>query len=320
MIFIISNERDIATDLFVMSLKKRGVGFVRLNTDVLLTGTNFLIGLDQHPRVKLVQYGQELNLSEVGSVWYRRPVLPKMRIKSSQEKAFTEREILAVLDSMWGLLADKFWVSPPYAIRDASRKLIQLSVAKELGFNIPETIVTNSFEEVKRFFTDYHGLMIYKPITVGRLSPNTSTTQLMVYSKKIGVTDLPKMRLVANCPGMFQKYINKKYELRVTVVGDKVFPTKINSQRYSEKRVDWRKGKYIKEMFTKCEIPRDIERKTVNFMNRFGLQFGAFDLIVDENNNITFLECNPNGEWGWIEDCTKMPITDALIDLLVKRS
>ncbi len=28
------------------------------------------------------------------------------------------------------------------------------------------------------------------------------------------------------------------------------------------------------------------------------------------------LECNPNGQWGWIEDHADLPITAAVADLL----
>ena len=45
-----------------------------------------------------------------------------------------------------------------------------------------------------------------------------------------------------------------------------------------------------------------------------------FDLIADKKGNFVFLECNPNGEWAWVEDCTKMPMTNALIDLLINKS
>ncbi len=134
------------------------------------------------------------------------------------------------------------------------------------------------------------------------------------------MSTLPKMVLVKNCPGMFQKYIEKGYEIRATVIGEKVFSAKIDSQKYPEKSVDWRKGRYIKEIFSTIEIPKSLETMLVNFMRRFGLQFGAFDLIVDKEGNFVFLECNPNGEWAWIEDCTKMPMTNALIDLLVNKS
>jgi glutathione synthase/RimK-type ligase-like ATP-grasp enzyme len=38
------------------------------------------------------------------------------------------------------------------------------------------------------------------------------------------------------------------------------------------------------------------------------LEFGAIDLIQTPDNEIFFLEVNPNGRWWWIEELTGMTI------------
>ncbi len=319
MILIVSNERDSVTDLFVGSLKKAGVVFFRLNTDGLLNDSEFGFFVNSNASTHLSQYGKPVDLAKITSVWYRRPIMPKTKIKSVIEKRFAEREILATIDTLWRILNKCFWVNSPWSIKDASNKFRQLQVACELGLQVPETLVTNDYVTVENFFKVCDGSMLYKPITSGHLSSQFSRTQLMTYSTLIKRGDLAKMKLVKNCPGMFQRYIEKQYEVRVTIVGNKVFPAKIDSQRYLEKRTDWRKGKYIRGIFTKCEIPVDLEEKLKVFLKKFDLKLGAFDLIVNKSGEYIFLECNPNGEWAWIEDCTGMPITDTLINLLVER-
>lgn len=319
MILIVSNERDSVTDLFVDSLKKTSVSFFRLNTDAFLINSKFGFSVNSNISTYFSQYDKLIDLSKVTSVWYRRPIIPKTKIKSVIEKRFTEREVQATIDTLWRLLGRCFWVNSPLAIRDSSNKFHQLQIANELGLQVPETLITNDYTTVKNFFRACGSSILYKPITSGHLSLQTAKTQLMTYSTLIKHEDLSKMKLVENCPGMFQRYVEKLYELRVTIVGDRVFSAKIDSQRFSEKRIDWRKGKYIKGIFTKHDLPIDIEEKLKRFLEKFNLKFGAFDLIVDKKGEHIFLECNPNGEWAWIEDCTKMPITDALINLLVKR-
>lgn len=319
MILIVSNERDSVTDLFADSLKKARASFFRLNTDALLIDSRFGFSVNSNIQTNLFQYNKPIDLSKVTAIWYRRPITPKTNIKSVLEKRFTEREALATTDTLWRILNKCFWVNSPWAIRDASSKFYQLQVARELGLQTPETLITNDHTIVKKFFKECTGLMLYKPITSGHLSSQFSRTQLMTYSTLIKRVDLTKMKLLNNCPGMFQRYVEKLYELRVTIVGDRVFSAKIDSQRFSEKRIDWRKGKYIKGIFTKHDLPIDIEEKLKRFLEKFNLKFGAFDLIVDKNGEYIFLECNPNGEWAWIEDCTGMPITEALISLLTER-
>jgi glutathione synthase/RimK-type ligase-like ATP-grasp enzyme len=48
------------------------------------------------------------------------------------------------------------------------------------------------------------------------------------------------------------------------------------------------------------------------------LNFGCFDFIVDENDNVFFLECNSNGQWLWIEEDTGMDISGAIAEWLIK--
>ncbi|KUO10863.1 hypothetical protein [Streptomyces sp. DSM 15324] len=52
------------------------------------------------------------------------------------------------------------------------------------------------------------------------------------------------------------------------------------------------------------------------FLADFGLSFGAFDFAVTASGAWWFLECNPNGQWAWLEDAAGLPITHAIADLL----
>ena len=54
-------------------------------------------------------------------------------------------------------------------------------------------------------------------------------------------------------------------------------------------------------------------------LDSFALRFAALDFVVDPDGRWWFLECNPNGQWAWIEDETNMPITSAIADALEGR-
>jgi glutathione synthase/RimK-type ligase-like ATP-grasp enzyme len=51
-------------------------------------------------------------------------------------------------------------------------------------------------------------------------------------------------------------------------------------------------------------------------MRALRLRFGALDLIVAPDDEHWFLEVNPNGQWGWIEDATGLPIAASIADAL----
>jgi hypothetical protein len=48
-----------------------------------------------------------------------------------------------------------------------------------------------------------------------------------------------------------------------------------------------------------------------------GLNYGAFDFVVTPNDEWV-MECNPAGQWLWLEHETGVPIAAALADLLTE--
>jgi glutathione synthase/RimK-type ligase-like ATP-grasp enzyme len=51
-----------------------------------------------------------------------------------------------------------------------------------------------------------------------------------------------------------------------------------------------------------------------------GINFGCFDIIKSTKGEYVFLECNPNGQWLWIEKIIKIGIARALAHMLLGAS
>jgi glutathione synthase/RimK-type ligase-like ATP-grasp enzyme len=99
----------------------------------------------------------------------------------------------------------------------------------------------------------------------------------------------------------------------VTVIGEKVFSAKINSQILNETKIDWRKKKMP---FEKYELPKGISDKCILITKKLQLSFGAIDLIKKLNGEYVFLEINPNGQWAWLETELDLKISDEIINYL----
>jgi glutathione synthase/RimK-type ligase-like ATP-grasp enzyme len=129
---------------------------------------------------------------------------------------------------------------------------------------------------------------------------------------------LELLEQVPICPVIFQEYIEKKLELRITVIGDKVFPCAIYSQDSSNvaNKTDWRHDPYASR-HEAYPLPKEIEEKCVKLIQNLGLKYGAIDMIVTPDDEYIFLETNANGAWLWIQDLTGMPIAEAFADLLI---
>ena len=66
----------------------------------------------------------------------------------------------------------------------------------------------------------------------------------------------------------------------------------------------------------KHRCTENIARKCREYLAHLGLNFGCFDFIVTPSGDYVFLECNPNGQWLWVEDATGLKISEAIADFL----
>lgn len=53
-------------------------------------------------------------------------------------------------------------------------------------------------------------------------------------------------------------------------------------------------------------------------MTTMNLMYAALDFVVQPSDEWTFLEINAGGQYGWIEDKTRAPLTEQLANLLVR--
>lgn len=133
-----------------------------------------------------------------------------------------------------------------------------------------------------------------------------STNSVITNLKKLG----QRFYLLA------QEYVDKDFELRITIVGEKIFTCAICSQEIEQTKIDWRNNNLENIKHGPYELPPDIKAKIFALMRRWHLSYGAIDMIVTPKGEYVFLEINPGGQWLWIEEMTGMPISQALAELL----
>ena len=68
--------------------------------------------------------------------------------------------------------------------------------------------------------------------------------------------------------------------------------------------------------YEECKLSKDIEESLLRLNKYYNLNYSAIDLIQDKNDEIYFLELNPNGQYLWIEEELKLPISFNIASLL----
>jgi glutathione synthase/RimK-type ligase-like ATP-grasp enzyme len=203
--------------------------------------------------------------------------------------------------------------------RPASSKMLQLKVARDVGFHVPDTCFSNRKEDVLDFAARYE-YIILKSIENDNVWLN-DTFEYVFYSCRVQSESLREQSGAAfsQTVNYVQNYIAKAFELRITVVENEIFSCKIDSQSLDEDKgkVDWRQGYDHGLKYGKYDLPPDMAAKCRLFLQKMELNFGCFDLVVTPDCDYVFLECNPNGQWLWIEQETGLEISKAILNFLI---
>lgn len=313
-ILLATNKRDITTDFVVLELRRRNIPFLRLNTEDL---PQFSVTFEPTAvdNWQLTLADQTYALSSFTAGYYRRPStpIPDAVITDPAAQEYCVSEWSAVLRSLWNGL-DGRWLNSPFAILRAEDKPRQLAVAASLGFQIPETIVTNDQQAAATFASQHN--IIGKPLRQALLE--RGETGEVIFTSRLSQADLEDGAAVSLAPCILQREITKKCDVRVTVVGQNVFAVAIASQATADTTTDWRKGSNPDLVHEVIDLPADITERCVALTHALDISFGAIDLVLDQAGNYWLLEINPNGQWAWIERRTGLPITRAIVDALLE--
>ena len=313
MLLIITCKEDTTVTWFEETyLKRSGVPWRRFDTDLFPHTVGMSItGSEGH--LSNLPSG-DVSSKDIHAVWYRRPMTRTTDFSMlSTSGTYVENEIDAAMRSFNSCLDHAFWVDKPLRNIASSEKIRQLREARNAGFRVPDTIVTSVPDIVQELARRHDGRVIAKPLRRGGV---------VVDKKELGffssLLDLQMIRdhaaSIQRCPLIFQEPIPKAFELRATVVGNRCFAVRLDSQDVPSAMVDWRKSSY-KVRHSIFDLPGDVAEKCIRMTSESGLHFSAFDLIVTPEDEYVFLEHNPNGQFAWLEELTGIPIGGALLEL-----
>lgn len=253
------------------------------------------------------------------SAWHRRPAEPKPEPDLDADREFITRQWRFFQKNLFDLgprVGNTLWVNNPTSAMIAESKLVQLEAARAAGLAFPELVVTNNAEDARKMIKRY-GRVVYK--TFFPQSWQSASTG-NIYSLGIALLDasseLPE-ESIAICPGIFQRYIDKAYDLRITVIGSKFFAVRILKQN-GEAHLDWRQTVLHEETFAEpFELSQTVMDQLRDVMRRLDIVFGCVDIVVDRQGQAYFLEVNQAGQFLFLEEKTgSLPLLRAITAML----
>lgn len=256
--------------------------------------------------------------TDVDAVYYRRLAMIRGHglwshiPETSRQFAVSEAE--ATLFGICHTLSDRPWVNDFSNLEVHVNKPVGLMVASEVGLIIPDTVVTNNPDTVRRFYYEHDGKIVFKAASVNAVHLTPEYSKLF-YTSRVKEEQLSESKLISALPGIYQAEVERDEELRVTVIDDHIFTVSVLATDPSE--VDWRRGLGKGLRFRRSTLSDVTAEMILTFMKRMGLRYGAIDLILRPDGEIVFLEVNPQGAYLWLERDLGIPITKTIARCLM---
>lgn len=282
---------------FVNWCRRLGLKFFYLSYDQFVSqgSVQYELG-DPSEVVRFTLADAELDLRDVRAVVWNPPwpmidFQPPAR-PTVHEDLFVKRWS-QVLRELRGLLSERVIWLPSHPLNGSQEwqhRLSEYRIAQSLGLAIPPTLFTNSSSEAA-VFVKKHGDVIFREFSIAPYSARG----VMLPARTKSFPDLNR------APCVFQKYIDKEFEARVVIVGDRLFAASIDSQASDSTKLDWRVHDNERVAWKTFRLPVDLEERIILLAKKLGLAWASVDLIKATDGHFYFLEINRPGACFWLK-------------------
>lgn len=307
-ILILSEQDDVSTHNVVEWLKFFNASYVRMNSE---NDFDFHLKIQNGTKIIAIKCNDlVLSLDDIGVVWFRRGWISIPFSKANPDDVFApfssqiDRHLKAerstIIDFIYYALKKKPHINFPHLYN--INKLFVLSEAQDIGLIVPNTLVTKDNIDIFKFIKS-HKQTITKCIQ-DSMFVKINNQDIMLNSTSLISNNVNNDDFIKLYYSLFQDYIEKKYELRIFFLFDKIFPCAI---------FPWDKieadGKtleketvigYERKRICPVQIPSEIKNKLILLMKQLQLESGSIDMIVTPNNEYVFLEVNPVGQFDYV--------------------
>ena len=304
---VISSSVDYSTDLVCFELREQEKRYLRLNRDQFSEYEIIFSLQDREMTIKLDNSSYTIKNDTLKGVFFRAPVFLRSHKKYSIKEQLYRSQWSSFIRNLI-VFDNAKWINHPVNTYRAENKLYQLQCAQNIGLPTPKTFVGNVLPE---------GVAPTKKYIVKSLDTALfydESQEYFTYSSVVNGNELVDAN-INDAPIILQEFLDDKRDIRVTVVGNKLFPigiTKNGENIYG----DWRKTAKECLQYKSELLPDDVSNGIMKLMNKLRLSFGGIDLAFS-NGKYYFIEVNPTGEWGWLSQYNAIPLEKVIVSELI---
>jgi hypothetical protein len=246
-----------------------------------------------------------IDIAAAKVLWLRRP-----RGSQILDCPIEDQTALALINNdcggaLRGLLSSGFtgrWISTFEALSRGSDKIYQLYAASLSGFRVPNTIVTQSVDELNNFFIENQRNIIVKTI-VGAEGP-------FLLTRKISDLEAFERASYEAAPAIYQECIPGTRHIRLVCFGDQSVAACIETSE-----LDWRPD--LNVPITPWNVAPEIHRLVRRTLDFLGLEMGIIDLKETPQGEIVWFEVNPQGQFLFLDALTELRLASKFADYLI---
>ncbi len=214
------------------------------------------------------------------------------------EQAFiAQNDTRSLFDSILVRLPAR-WVNGWRAFHLHQMKPVALAMVAELGVPIPDTLLSNDAEEVRRFAAR-HRACIFKPVQGGAFTERLTAAHLSAEN----------LRSLMIAPVTIQEEVLGT-DVRVFVAGDTVLACEVVTTT-----LDFREDPDPK--ITAIDLPPEVAQQCLRAARALDLVWTGIDLRRTPEGKYVFLEANPSPMFLGFEARSGLPLTESLLRLLL---
>jgi len=249
---------------------------------------------------------KDYSITQFEMVWFRRGYfnisdfpycaeIPENTAKAMYAHFYDQRTTL--LDYIYEQFTELPHINDPRVYN--INKLTVLRAAAQTGLKIPPTLITTS-KEILQHFSEQNSSVITKDIRELVSIGHNHDGYFSLSTEKVNRENNYPERFWYS---LFQKMIEKKYELRIFYWTGTFYSAAIFSQADKDSEIDFRNNNLNGDhpnRIVPYKLPDEIKNKIKTLMKRLKLESGSIDMIVDTDGEYFFLEVNPVGQLDFV--------------------
>ena len=302
MLLLLSNSIDESADILVELCAERSQPVFRFNIDLW---QNYRFAWTPDGFVFIDPSERETRSDDITACLWRRPSLrdtPTWEGGTSDDREATEEELHALVRELaeWARGRGRLRLVDPLAPRRVGR-LAQMRVARAY-FTVPDWGVGWGFRwpagrrMVKRFGTE-------------ALGP--------ARDRYIFVQSVDAEQVSPAWPWLLQEIAPGVRDATVLYAQGRCFGFEMEGTRSELGVEDWRMriGSHT-DRWRPWSLPAGFAERIAAYMEQLGLRFGRLDFLTGDDDP-SFLEVNPNGQFGWLDDPNGWPLHRAVLEAVL---